>query len=375
MTWASALSSGVAAVPAVAFLFAVALLDAFDISLPRGDTVGVSGAICGAALVLLSPLTAIGICLVPLALLELARRRADPMVALGHLSVRLAATLVALMSGLVASTYAEATWVRSLSVLASFLLAELVLTQVTTAMRAPRPLGRLIGGNLTRQSSLIAAQLSAAALILVTYPVMDAWALIPVVALLLMIRQSYSLLLDVRETYRTTTEVLVEVAESQDPGLKGHADRTAGIARAIATRVGLSPAQVETISYAALLHDVDAISVGGTPNHADPGSCSETPRLSSAQLLEGVGFFSAVIPVLRLLDGTAPGDQPPSPNDALAALIVALATDADSAANPAVADGHNGSAVQAVAGMVGLAPKASAVAAAVGLGFAIPAVE
>ena len=45
---------------------------------------------------------------------------------------------------------------------------------------------------------------------------MGSWSLIPVVALLLLMRQSYALFLDIRETYRTTVEVLVEAAESQD---------------------------------------------------------------------------------------------------------------------------------------------------------------
>ena len=45
---------------------------------------------------------------------------------------------------------------------------------------------------------------------------MGPWSLIPVVALLLLMRQSYALFLDIRETYRTTVEVLVEAAESQD---------------------------------------------------------------------------------------------------------------------------------------------------------------
>ncbi len=363
------------ALSAIPFFSAVALLDAFDVSLPRGDTVGVSGAICGVALVLMSPATAIVICVIPLAILELLRHRTYPESAIAAVSVRLLSAVVALACGVAVSSGTEATWVRSLTIPVAFLVAELILSQVTTVMRSPRPLRRMIAANLRRQSSLIAAQVSSAALILVTYPVMDAWALIPVVALLLMIRQSYSLLLDVRETYRTTTEVLVEVAESQDARLKGHADRTAGMARAIATRVGLPPKQVETISYAALLHDVASISAGTGSLHGTTESEADARRLSSAKLLEGVGFFSAVIPVLRLLDGSEPEGQPSSPDDTIAALIVALATDADAAANPEVAECHNGSAVRRVSGRVGLTQKASAVAAAVGLGIAIPAVD
>ena len=76
------------------------------------------------------------------------------------------------------------------------------------------------------------------------------------VALLLLMRQSYVLFLDIRETYRTTVEVLVEAAESQDSRRAGHSDRTAVLARSIAMGCGLSASEVELIGYAALLHDI-----------------------------------------------------------------------------------------------------------------------
>ena len=38
------------------FFLAVLLLDSFDISLPRGDSIGVSGALSAAAVILLGPL-------------------------------------------------------------------------------------------------------------------------------------------------------------------------------------------------------------------------------------------------------------------------------------------------------------------------------
>ncbi len=88
---------------------------------------------------------------------------------------------------------------------------------------------------------------------------MGAYSLIPVVALLFLIRQSYAMLQDIRELYRTTVEVLVEAAEAQDVRRVGHAERTASIARTIGTHMGLASGQIERISYAALLHDVDAI--------------------------------------------------------------------------------------------------------------------
>ena len=164
--WMSISPYALAAFP---FFFAVGLLDAFDISLPRGDTLGVSGEICGVALVLTGPVTAMVICVIPLAILELVRRRSGPETAIAALFVRSMAAGTALLCGMAVSSSDAATWVRSLTIPVAFLAAELVLVQVTTVTRAGRPLGRLIAANLRSQSSLIAAQVSAAALIIVSY--------------------------------------------------------------------------------------------------------------------------------------------------------------------------------------------------------------
>ena len=122
------------------------------------------------------------------------------------------------------------------------------------------------------------------------------------VALLLLMRQSYALFLDIRETYRATVEVLVEAAESQDVRRFGHADRTAATARAIAMHIGVAAPAVERISYAALLHDLGELA-------ATPDSEGFVPvrDIHSAEIVEGVEFFRTVEPVLRICDGNALG--------------------------------------------------------------------
>ena len=142
---------------------------------------------------------------------------------------------------------------------AVFLFGDLAAAQAIAAISTGRPVGRLVRGNLVTQAPLLIAEWSASVLLLITVEGMGSWSLVPVVALLLLIRQSYALLMSIRETYRTTVEVLVEAAEGQDRRLLGHAERTAEIARRIAARMGLTVARVELVSYAALLHDVDAI--------------------------------------------------------------------------------------------------------------------
>jgi hypothetical protein len=216
------------------------------------------------------------------------------------------------------------------------------------------------------QAPLLVAEWSASVLLLIAFEGMGAWSLIPVVALLLLMRQSYSLLLDIRETYRTTVEVLVEAAEGEDPRLVGHAERTAEIARRIAMRLGMAVSQVELVSYAALLHDVDAIAGDGREPRSAGGH--------SSALFEGVEFFADVLPVLRVCDGPSATDPERSGPELIAGMIVALASDADAAVHEDVASAHAGSAVARVAPHVSSSIKSSVVAAALALGYQIPAV-
>jgi len=188
-----------------------------------------------------------------------------------------------------------------------------------------------------------------------------------VVALLLLIRQSYAVLLETQETYRTTVEVLVEAAESQDPRRAGHAERTAEIARRIGVNLGLTFSQVELIGYAALLHDVDAIA-------SDASDSSTVHAGRSSAMFDGVKYFSDVLPVLRLCDGIAAAHDELSEQDLTGAMIVALASDADAANHPQVELAHSGPAVSRVAPLVSAAIKAKVVSSALSLGYKTPAV-
>jgi len=233
------------------------------------------------------------------------------------------------------------------------------------AHESGRPLHRLLAGNYRRQGPLIAAQVSASVLAAITYPDMQAWSLVLVVALLLLMRQSLALLLEIRETYRATVEVLVEAAEGQDQRRRGHGERTAQIAREIATRMGLSPTDVERVSYASLLHDVDAL--------AEQTSVSPETMGQSAQIFQGTAFFDDVLPVLRLCDGAATPEDI-SEDHLTTAMLVALASDVDVAMNDSAAAAHGGSSVARVSTAVPPSVKARVVAAALELGYQIPAV-
>lgn len=349
---------------------AVFLLDAFDILLPRGDSMSVSGALVASGIVILGPLRASLVALAALAVANVARwSKLSPRAHLSALATRAAGLAVGAAVFWAANARGDsADVVVAAFVTAAYLLAELMASQAASAAATRRPLRRLMRGNFGRLSPLMVAQVSTAVLTVIIYPEMRAWGLIPVVLLLLIMRQSYALLFDMRETYRTTVLVLVESAESQDPRRVGHADRTASIARNIGMRIGLSATEVERISYAALLHDVDALS------EVQPGS-TDSGTGSSSRVLRDTTWLADVVPVLEICDGSCTRSVKNDDASRLAAMIVALASDADAAVRSEVLEAHRGEfAVTRVSEVVPPLLKARAVAAALELGYRVSAV-
>jgi len=347
------------------FAVSIAVLSYFDIAMPRGDTLGVSGALSAAAVVLLSPAEALvaAVAGTAIALVLRARERGGPnewTVLVAELS-GLTATALVLTTGLFSGV---PQWIQALVAACIFLLVELLIVQLFVSVRTGRGYSQLIGGNIGSQASLLAAQVSAAILATVIYPRMGGWSLLLVVALLLLMRQSYALLWGIRETYRATVEVLVEAAEGGDSRLSGHAERTAQLAREIAYRCGFRSREIERIGYAALLHDLDVLG-RPAPSHADGGP---------EEVLGGIGLFEDVIPLLRLKAGEAEGARVKD-SDLLAAYIVALASDIDVEARPELKAIHPTDTNRFLAHVVPQAAKAKAVSAALHSGYRIPAVS
>jgi hypothetical protein len=349
------------------FAGAILLLDLFDVDLPRGDSVGVAGAVCAAAIAAFSPWWA-GVAVLLSALLAsvLRLRRFRPRHLVTLVLSRGAALTTSSIGWLLArSERADA--LVDILLPAVFLLTEFAVAQTVSAVWTRRPLPRQLRGNMGAQAPLLAAQWSVSVLLLITYGSMSAWSLIPAVALLLLMRQSYALYLNIRETYRTTVEVLVQAAEGQDERRLGHAERTAVIARAIAMKAGLSAQEVERVSFAALLHDVGELAEQTSAEAEDP-----VTRASAASVVQGVEYFAKVGPVLEVCDGV--NESAPEADDLRAALIVALASDIDAEYYPEVADAHCGSALETVLPIAGAAVKAKIVGTALGLGYKVPAV-
>ena len=78
---------------------------------------------------------------------------------------------------------------------------------------------------------------------------------------LLVSRHSFQLYIDMRENYLNTVEALVQALEAKDTYTSGHSARVGKLAVAMAEEIGMSEEKIESLKYAAVLHDVGKIGV------------------------------------------------------------------------------------------------------------------
>ncbi len=352
------------------FFAAVLLLDALEITLPRGDSILVSGSVVAAVAIIRGPAAAVIIGVVSILTVQVARRGVVGLTeSISRALLRGAAVLLATSASrfIPVAPGPGIHWSRILLLPAVALIGEMVGQQLLSAYRTHRPLRPLLAGNIRRQALLVAAEVCVAGLAAVLYDSVGLWALVPVVTLMVLIRQAYAMLLEIRETYHQTLQVLVDAAESTEAGRTGHSERVANIAREIGAGCGLSTADIERVSYAALLHDVHGIS--------DYPHSHDGLQGTATSVVKEVGFFAEVVPVLRVVEGDESDEAIPTEKEMLAGYIVALASDIDAAIHPEVAEAHDSSGVARVRSDVPSAIKARAVASAVERGYPVPAID
>lgn len=362
-----ALESGL--IGAIAMLSGVLLLDLYDITLPHGDSVSMTGPLVAAAVIIEGAPVAFGVAITGLLLSWIIVRPKQGPLWLGvALLTRVVSAAAVWLITSVVGTMAPGALVALIAPI-TYLTVELSLQQMAHSLESGRPFVGLVRGSVGRQGAVVAAEVSASVLLIVTFPGMGPWSLIPVVALLLLIRQSWAMLLRIRDTYRTTTTVLVDAAVAQNPELEGHAERTAMIARSIAARLGLSPKSIERLGYAALLHDIDCMN--------DPLSQEEIGVSlmvhSASAVVKDVDFLRDVIPVLRVADGLASPDEVDD-ETLLMGLIILMASFADTNSHSLARRAGDVELVDAVSRMVPRRYKARAAAAALDLGYQLPAI-
>lgn len=289
-----------------------------DVWLPRGDAIGMSSALALGALLLFDARLVLFV-LVVAELVAMAPRGRNQKwrTALSALTAEIvsvvscSAALVpmglhpsvgVLMkggSGLLPVQYAGVLLVGLV-----FAALEFGLLQVASALRDQRPLAPSILGSLSFGTWLIAAQASAGVLAALMYRTMGPWGIAVSVVTILVMRQSFVLLLDIRQAYESTIDVLVRAMEAQSPGREGVAERNALLSTRAARALGLHGPELERVRYAALLLGI------GDFEAASEALAASKPPSGSSRIVEDVEFLSNVLPILRICD--SPRDAAPA---------------------------------------------------------------
>jgi hypothetical protein len=302
---------------ALPYLLALVVLSLMDVQLPHGDSVDVDSAVVIASVYLFGPIVAVWLVVVSRVLAH---------VALHGLSFSwgLASSLSKRIVGITAG-YAilwlmpPLSWERAqvfAEVFAlgfAYVVASLLYGQVSLAAERRDSILRMAAGNVALQGPVLAAGISVGILTVLIHDEMAVWGLLLVLLLAVTIRQSFALLLDVRQGYQATVEALIGAMEAQQAHDFGVGSEVAILARTAGAEYGWFGKSVENMGYAALLL---YFGLSFTSWDDDTVAARPTP-------LAEVQFLRSVAPIVET--AAKPSTQVPVARRTLiAAYIVAL---------------------------------------------------
>jgi hypothetical protein len=322
---------------AIGFGVALLTLGFFNVWLPRGDAVDTTVPVAFAAGIMLHPIFAVGVVLLSRCATVALRPRGHTLTTaveqVGRRAVLISVMYAVLGPKMILSLQSGESIQRLGIVTAAaiaFIALDALLEQAHASIRFGAPLRALVVGAVRLQGWMLAAEMSAAVLAVVLLRPLQFWGLLVTVALLLVMRQSFALLLEVRASYTSTVEVLARSLEAYDPDRRGHAERVARMCGQGGRVIGLQGKRLESLTYAALFHDVGRL---GSDN------LDEQPEHPSAEVLANVGFLAGAVPVLHILDTAGEGDESFDESDLISAYFVAVFSSFDNERSAA----HSGS--------------------------------
>jgi len=132
------------------------------------------------------------------------------------------------------------------------------------------------------------------------------WGVAALTAPLLVIRQLYKTNHELERVNQELLELMVKAIEARDPYTSGHSRRVSQYSKIIARAVGLSNADIERVSIAALLHDVGKIHemyapILRKPERLNPGEWAvmQTHPIKSAELVGTVSHLKDIVAPVR----------------------------------------------------------------------------
>ena len=169
----------------------------------------------------------------------------------------------------------------------------------------------------------------------IVYVSIGIWGIILFFFPLILARRSFELYTKMRKVYLDTIRALAAAIDAKDPYTKGHSERVAEMALALAQELNLPEREIERIEYTALLHDIGKIGVDERILGKDDGLTSEEYKkiqkhsITGAKIIEPVDFlkdsYEAIYHHHERYNGDGYPDGLKEKNIPLSARIIAVA--------------------------------------------------
>ncbi|MFH0777184.1 MAG: HD domain-containing phosphohydrolase [Candidatus Eisenbacteria bacterium] len=110
---------------------------------------------------------------------------------------------------------------------------------------------------------------------------------------------------ELQETYLATIKAFVNTIEAKDPYTRGHTERVAEYATALAEGIGLTAEEIETVRFGAILHDIGKLGVyeqilwKPTELDEDEWKIVKSHPETGASILSGIRFLEKAIDIVR----------------------------------------------------------------------------
>ena len=144
-------------------------------------------------------------------------------------------------------------------------------------------------------------------------------------------RTTFSSYLELRRAHEAAVHVFVRAIDAKDRYTAGHCDRVAKYAAYIGEELGFSPAQLEHLRYAALMHDVGKLAVPSSllnkPGRLTPDEFAQIRRHNEVciDILTRVDFLRSTVPAASDAHAHFAAGEPRHDAEALEAYAIAVA--------------------------------------------------